>query len=92
MLAMTRHAEVRMQQRGITPSALESLLDYGSQAHDHRGATIVYFDKRSRSRLLRGSGRAAYRVMEKQLNAYAVVGRDGSVVTVGRRDRRLPRR
>lgn len=92
MLTMTRHAQTRMQQRGITRPALQSLLDYGSQAHDHRGATIVYFDKRSRSRLLRDSGRAAYRVMEKQLNAYAVVGSDGSVVTVGRRNRRLPKR
>lgn len=92
MLAMTRHAEVRMQQRGITRPALESLLDYGSQAHDHHGATIVYFDKRSRSRLLRNSGRAAYRGMEKQLNAYAVIGENGAVVTVGRRNRRIPRR
>jgi hypothetical protein len=29
--------------------------------------------------------------MEKQLNVYAVVATDGAVVTVGRRDRRIPR-
>ena len=91
MLAMTRHAEVRMQQRGIARSTLQSLLNYGSQAHDHHGATIVYFDRKARTRLLRDSGPAAYRVMEKQLNAYAVVGNDGSVVSVGRRERRIPR-
>ncbi|MGZ9066427.1 MAG: hypothetical protein ACXW2I_13990 [Burkholderiales bacterium] len=41
-----------MQQRGIAKSTLQSLLDYGSQQHDHRGATIVYFDKKARLRLL----------------------------------------
>jgi hypothetical protein len=92
MLGLTQHAEVRMQQRGITPLILRSLLDYGATTHDHRGATIVYFDKRARSRLLRDSGRAGYRQVEKHLNAYAVVANDGSVVTVGRRNKRIPRR
>jgi hypothetical protein len=80
-----------MQQRGITLTTLNSLLDYGAQSHDHRGATIVFFDKKARTRLLRDSGRVAYRVMEKQINAYAVVGNDGSVVTVGHRNKRIPR-
>ena len=92
MPGLTQHAKARMQQRGIRPTTLDSLLDYGSQSHDHRGATIVYFDKKARTRLLRDSGSAAYRVVEKQLNAYAVVSNDGSVVTVGHRDKRIPRR
>jgi hypothetical protein len=91
MTPLTQHAKVRMQQRGITETALESLLAHGSQAHDHHGATIVYFDKKARTRLLRDSGRVAYRAMEKQLNTYAVVAGDGAVITVGRRDRRIPR-
>ena len=91
MLELTQHAELRMQQRGITRPALESLLDYGSVRYDHRGATIVYFDKTARRRLLRDSGPTTYRVMEKQLNAYAVVATDGAVVTVGRRDKRITR-
>ena len=91
MPGLTQHAKARMQQRGITLTTLNSLLDYGAQSHDHRGATIVFFDKKSRTRLLRDSGRAAYRVMEKQINAYAVVGNDGSVVTVGHRNKRIPR-
>ena len=92
MPQLTQHAAVRMQQRGISKTALESLLDYGAEAHDHRGATIVYFDKKARTRLLKADGRSRYRVMEKQLNAYAVVGGDGAVVTVGHRDRRISRR
>jgi hypothetical protein len=80
-----------MRQRGITPTILESLLDYGALAYDHHGAMIVYFDKKARRRLLKNSGRVAYRVMEKQLNTYAVVADDGAVITVGRRERRIPR-
>src|SRR4051812_27346651 len=92
MADLTQHAEVRMQQRGIAITTLQSLLAYGAEAHDHRGATIVYFDKKARTRLLKASGRAAYCALEKQLNTYAVVSTDGAVITVGRRNRRLPRR
>ena len=42
MLELTQHAKVRMQQRGITATTLESLLDYGAQANDHRGGTILF--------------------------------------------------
>jgi hypothetical protein len=91
MTHMTEHAQVRLQQRGIRMQTLESLLDHGAVAYDHRGATIVYFDKKAKARLQKTGGRQAYRAMEKQLNAYAVVAPDGVVVTVGRRDKRIPR-
>ena len=91
MTRMTQHAQVRMQQRGITMQTLESLLDCGAVAYDHRGAAIVYFDKKAKSRVQKIAGRQAYLAMEKQLNAYAVVAHDGAVVTVGRRVRRIPR-
>lgn len=91
MVHTTQHAQVRMQQRGVTKVALESLLDYGATAHDHHGAQIVYFDKKAKSRILKASGRQQYRALEKQLNAYAVLGSDGAVVTVGRRNRRIRR-
>ena len=91
MTHMTQHAQARMQQRGITMQTLESLLDCGAIAYDHRGATIVYFDKKAKSRLRKIAPRQAYRAMEKQLNAYAVVAHDGVVVTVGRREKRIPR-
>jgi hypothetical protein len=91
VVEVSHHAEARMQQRGITRSALSSLLDYGATAHDHRGSTIIYFDKKARTRLLLASGRAAYQRLEKQLDTYAVVACDGAVVTVGHRNRRIPR-
>ncbi len=91
MPELTQHAEARMQQRGVQMATLDWLLDYGAKTHDHHGATVVYFDKKAKSRLLKASGPEQLRVMEKQLNAYAVVASDGAVVTVGRRHRRIRR-
>ncbi len=91
MLApLTTHARVRMQQRGIPPAALEMLLEFGREAHDHRGCRIVGFDKRSRRRARRLLGEA-FRRVERHLDAYAVVGADDVVVTVGHRHGKLPR-
>ena len=91
MLApLTTHARVRMQQRGIPPAALDVLLEYGREAHDHRGCRIVRFDKRSRKRAARELGHA-FRHIERHLNAYAVLAADDAVVTVGHRCGRMPR-
>ena len=91
MLApLTSHARVRMQQRGIPPAALDVLLEYGREAHDHRGCRIVQFDKRSRSRAARALG-DAFRRVERHLDAYAVLAADDAVVTVGHRLGRWPR-
>jgi hypothetical protein len=32
---LTEHARIRMQQRGIPQAALDILLDFGREAHDH---------------------------------------------------------
>jgi hypothetical protein len=90
MLApLTTHARVRMQQRGIPSAALDVLLDYGREAHDHRGCRIVRFDKRSRKRAARELGGQLFRRVERYFNAYAVVGPDDAVLTVGHRQRRF---
>ena len=82
---LTTHARVRMQQRGIPPAALEALLEYGAEAHDHHGCRIVRFDKRSRRRAARALGAPVYRRLERFFGAYAVVGGDDAVITVGHR-------
>ena len=81
---LTVHARVRMQQRGIPPAALDALLEYGRESHDHRGARIVSFDKRSRRRAARALGNA-FRSLERYFDAYAVLGADDAVITVGHR-------
>jgi hypothetical protein len=85
MLApLTDHARVRMQQRGIPPAALDVLLEFGRESHDHHGCRIIRFDKRSRNRAARELG-PAYRGIERYLDAYAVLANDDAVVTVGHR-------
>ena len=85
---LTTHARTRMQQRGISEAALDVLLEYGREAHDHHGAVIVLFDKRSRRQLRRRIG-DQFRKVERWLDSYAVVGDDGAVITVGHRNGRL---
>lgn len=87
---LTHHASIRAQQRGIPPYAIEALLDYGTEHHDHHGAVILLLDhgaarKLARANHLRGADIDALRGL------YAVVSTDGAVRTVGHRTRRLQR-
>ena len=88
---VSAHAQTRMQQRGVTPGLLELLDAYGAIEHDHRGAAVRYFNKDARRRLQQAEGKDIYRAVEAKLNVYAVVARDGRLVTVGRRNRRIRR-
>ena len=87
---MTGHARTRMQQRGIRAAALEALLDYGTVEHVDRGCEFVYFDKAARVRLFQELPTAAKQA-SRLTRAYAILGSDGDVITVGHRYRRLPR-
>ncbi len=88
---LTRHARVRMQQRGIGADVLEDLLAYGRAMHDHHGAEIVFFDRAARRRLAEEQGEETIRRLGKRLSAYAIIGADGKVRTVGHRIRRIQR-
>ena len=85
------HARTRMQQRAVTPGVLELLDAYGATQYDHHGGRVRYFDKAARRRLQQSEGAHVYRAVESKLNVYAVVARDGCLVTVGRRIRRITR-
>lgn len=87
-LPLTDHARIRMRQWAIPPLAVEALLAFGRGEHDHRGGTIVYFDKAARRRLERDR---LDRALEHCLDAYAVVASTGEIITVGHRDRRIRR-
>jgi hypothetical protein len=89
--ALTKHAAVRIRQRGVDAQALECLLAYGSSVHDHRGAEILLFDKRALRRLERAADRALLKRAADNRALYAVWSSDGEVVTVGHRYRRFQR-
>ena len=83
------HARARMQQRGIREDALDLLLSYGREAHDHHGAVILYMDKAAQKRL-EAASRAKSEV-RRLAGLYAVLSRHGQVITVGHRTRRINR-
>lgn len=87
---LTKHAQARIQQRGIPRMAIEHLLDFGREYHDHHGAVIVMLDHAALRRMER-SGTARGPRLDRLRGLYAVVGRDGSIRTAGHRTKRLPR-
>jgi hypothetical protein len=90
MPGISAHARVRMQQRGISESVLERLIEFGEIRHDHRGAEILFFDKAARRRLAARLDARALKAMERQMKAYAVLAGNGDVITVGHRMKRIP--
>lgn len=88
--ALTPHAEVRMQQRGIRPHVLDCVLEFGAVLHDHRGGRIVYLDRRGCRHAVR-AGAVRRPDAEAWRGVYAVLAPDGRVATVGRRYKRIRR-
>ena len=89
MVTMTHHAQVRLQQRGISHDVVENLLDFGREEHDHRGGCILYFDRQAREKLRRTSGAQSFKRMESHLGTYAFLADSGEIITVGHRTRRI---
>lgn len=88
--SLTQHAQARMQQRTVPPLVLDWLETYGRETHAGGCSVILSFDKPARRRLERAIGREPVRRMKQWLNAYAVMGENGTLLTVGYRYRRLP--
>ncbi|MBF0185960.1 MAG: hypothetical protein HQM06_16445 [Magnetococcales bacterium] len=92
----SRHAQVRLQQRGIPPLISDWLDCYGREEHDGHGAIILFFDKKSIRYLEQNIGS---RTVDKVLAnsswryVYKVVSTgDGCTITIGHRDSRIWRR
>jgi len=67
------------------------LLDYGTRMH-RGGAEVISMDKAGRRRLEQDCGGPRnLAALQPMLNAYLIVGADGTIVTTARRTRRLKR-
>ncbi len=86
----SRHAAIRMQQRGIPPLIVDWLHLYGDEQHDHKGSTIRFFSKHSWKALKHEVGKEPLRRMSDFRGAY-IIESDGIIVTVGRRFKRIIR-
>lgn len=62
---------------------------YGAEAHDHHGSVVVFFDHASWRQLARERPQYVLKALGRYRRAYAAIGRDGRVATVGRRYRRI---
>lgn len=89
-LKLTRHAEVRGQQRAISALAIELLVRFGSVERAPGGAAKVFFDKAARRRLAAFAGPLAS-VLDRHLDVYAILGDDDKVITVAYRTKRIQR-
>lgn len=88
-MTTTDHASVRCQQRGISPFVIDLLLRFGRRQHDHRGAEVVFFDRRAKKEVERYTGGAIGKLSE-HMDSYAVIS-EGFVVTAGVRCRKVNR-
>ena len=89
-MRMTHHAQVRMQQRALSPLIVDWLVDFGSTSYDKHGARRRFFDKRSKKRLTKAVGKSVVDQLSKQLAAYIVVD-DECIITMGYRTKRIKR-
>ena len=87
MNTLTKHAEIRCQQRGIPPLIIEWLLDFGSQDYSH-GAEVYYFDKKSKKAIKKYAGKRIISKLGQYMDAYLILG-SGRVITTGHRYKRI---
>lgn len=89
--AMTKHAQSRVQARGIPAIVIELLLSHGDETRTRDGY-IRFFSKGARRRLARAlGGRRSLALLEPFLNCYLVEGDNGNLVTAGHRQTRIQR-
>lgn len=90
-MQLSNHAVAQMRQSSISETTVCYLMEWGRKVYDHRGGVVRYFDKASRSQLLRHLGQQRGKALENQLDAYLVVSTGGQVITVGHRYKRINR-
>lgn len=88
-VSLSPHARMRMQQRGISPEALDLLLELGEAAPAPGGKQIVFIEHVQRREL--GRRGKCIRERDRLKRLYAVTDEHGIVVTVGHRYRRFAR-
>lgn len=87
--SISRHAQVRQQQRAIPRLILGWLLTYGAVRRSHEGSQIRYFNHKARRRVAAEVGHQVVDRLAPLLNAYMVVSANGTVITCGHRYRSI---
>lgn len=87
-MRLSKHASVRMQQRGIPLLVVDLLRDYGTVERAGDGTSKHYFDKAARRRVKAYAG-PLVGFIEQYMNCYAVISDEDIVVTVAPRTDRI---
>lgn len=91
-MVSTRHAQIRMQQRGIPPLIEQWLDDFGEEQYDGHGGVRRYFSRKSIRAMERAFGREPVRRLAEYLDAFKVESsRDVQAVTLGHQIKRIRR-
>jgi len=85
---LTKHAEIRMQQRAIPNLIVDWLIDYGEVAYAKHGVTKHSFSKKSIRNIKRVAGHSISAYINDYRNAYVVVV-DDKVITTAWRQKRM---
>lgn len=80
---LSRHAQVRMQQRSIPQFIVDCLLDFTEAVPAGGGSVRYCFKADSWAEAQRDMGSEA-RKLDRYRNAYVIVAEDGTVVTAAR--------
>ena len=87
---MSKHAQIRQQQRAIPPLIIEWLCKYGCQKQGMNGTIICFFDRESRRSLTAEVGELVVRRLSDLMDAFLVIAGD-CIVTIGHRYKPLRR-
>lgn len=87
-MKMTKHASIRQQQRGVPSIIIDLLQSHGAVERAGKDSVTYYFDKATRRKVRAYAGQLS-RAIEEFLDYYAVVGSDGSVITVAPRIKKI---
>jgi hypothetical protein len=91
-MPLTKHAEIRGQQRGIPPLVDRWLDEFGELEHDGHGYIRLYFSHRSIREMERSLGCQPVAIFKRYLRAYKIEScADGVTVTKGWRICRIRR-
>jgi hypothetical protein len=86
-MPLTTHAKKRVQQRGISESLVDILLDFGTYQCTHTGVEVVFLKNHDK---LLVAGFLGQTQLSRQIGkTYLVINRAGGVITVGHRSRRI---
>lgn len=90
-MRLSKHAEARSQSRGIKDLSLDLIKRFGHPIKSRDDSEIWIANKRARREILRLI-KAVRRNFERPHPLYFVEASDGTVITAGRRTRKIRRR